>query len=81
MYVMCPVWVGVQKGTGREIGGAHLVYVCWALVVDVAMMGGGQLMWLGIGIHVVVVIGAAWACQLVWRWAVGSRQLSSVTWR
>jgi len=40
------------------------------MVVDVAM-GSGQLMWLGIGIWVVVVIGAAWTCQLAWQWAVG----------
>jgi len=41
------------------------------MVVDMAM-GGGQLTWLGVGIWVVVIIGAAWARWLAWRWAVGS---------
>jgi len=35
------------------------------MVVDVAM-GGGRLMWLGIGIWVVVIVGAAWAHWLAW---------------
>ena len=61
----CPGWCSEGERGGNRGGSPGLCALGTQMVVDVAM-GGGRLMWLGIGIWVVVIVGAAWAHWLAW---------------